>query len=596
MTDQARLDRRTERERLARKEAESLLEIKSRELYEVNQALAEKEANTRSILEAISDGILTYTPDGIIQTSNRAARELFQTEGESLEGCSISKLFPDAGFIGVSVEPHTNITQVVTGRRSDTDSFPCEVKLSSMALGGVWVPIITVRDITQQKLAQEQIRRLAYYDSLSGLPNRTLFQDRSVMAMNSASRHQELAALMFLDLDRFKRINDTLGHGTGDLLLRQISERLKSIVRCYDSVAAVDNEEYGPVLARLGGDEFTLLFQRIRNSNDVARKGQRILEGLRRPIVIKGRQMVITASIGIALFPEDGEDFEMLLRNADTAMYQAKKTGRDQAMFYSTSMNKEALRVLGLEQDLHQALAQGEFEVHYQPKISIKTRRLVGAEALIRWRHPQRGLISPGEFLPVAEDTGQIGPISDWVLIQVCQQIRQWLDKGLKPVQISVNISNQQFNSGRLLDTVRQVLAETGLESRYLELELTESIVMENAQQAVETLNQFREIGISLSIDDFGTGYSSMSYLKRLSVDKLKIDRSFIRDIASGSEEEAIIRAIIALAQSLRLRVIAEGVETEEQMRHLQQEGCDEVQGFLFSPAIEGDAFESLLK
>ncbi|MEJ1437075.1 MAG: EAL domain-containing protein [Candidatus Sedimenticola sp. (ex Thyasira tokunagai)] len=596
MSELERLQKRAQRERLARKEAERLLENKSRELFYANQTLAEREEKTRSVLQAINDGILTYDEEGIIQSCNPGAENIFGCQSSRLLDQPISSLFPSSTLLIPAEEHDPKHVEESRIRRVDGSSCPIELNIGVVTLGSGRVYIATLRDITERNTAQERIKKLAYYDALTGLPNRSVFLDRLELALNNAKRHDDLVAVMFIDLDRFKRVNDTLGHNVGDHFLTQVAKRLRNTIRTSDTVTQLHRDEDIPLLTRLGGDEFTLLLSRIRNANDVARVGQRILEDLRRPVRIDGHELVLTGSIGISLFPGDGEDADAVLRNADVAMYQGKKSGRDQATFYSSSMNETALHVLTLEEELRHALQNSEFEVHYQPKVSIQTRKPVGAEALVRWRHPKQGLMMPGEFLPVAEETGLLGPISDWVLRESCRQIRDWASSGRQPLPVSVNISNQQFNGEMLLNTLESVLQETGIDPGLLELELTESIVMENAPLAVEISCNIREMGISLSIDDFGTGYSSMSHLKRLALDKLKIDRSFVMDLGEDPEDEAIIKAITALAHSMRLEVIAEGVETEAQLNRLGQYGCDEAQGFLFSRAIPADEFAKWLE
>lgn len=598
MSELESLKRRAERERRARKEAERLLEDKSRQLFATNQQLAAREAKTRSILEAVSDGVVTYSASGVIQSANRVALELFGCQSAILPETSIEQLFPSpdlhCNLYPQAVNLHPPCQEVHALHREGW-SFPVELKVKLISNSDDQIFIATIADIRERQYAQKQIEQLAYFDRLTDLPNRTLFEDRILMSIENAQRHQERFAVMFLDLDRFKRINDTLGHAVGDRLLKQVAGRLRHSLRGTDSVGQVSADEYAPLLARLGGDEFTLLLSRVRHDTDVARLGQRILSYLRAPIHIDGHELVVSGSIGVALYPEDGSNSISLLRNADTAMYQAKQKGRDKVVFYTASMNASALKMLTLESDLRTALAEEQLVVHYQPKYIIKDHQLIGLEALVRWQHPQRGLLQPGEFLPMAEESGLIGPLSDWVLQKVCRQIRLWREVGYQPVQVSVNVSNQQFHGGQLIAVVTDALAETGIDPHYLELELTENIVMADVHVAMELLDALKSMGVSLSIDDFGTGYSSMSYLKRLPVDKLKIDRSFVRDIYTDPEDKAIARAIIALGHSLNLTVIAEGVEIQEQLDQLQQEECDQVQGFLFGRPVATAEIESQL-
>lgn len=593
MSELELLQRRAERERRARKAAESILEDKSRQLFDAYQTLSEREEKTRAILEAISDGILTYGADGGIQSANRAARDIFGYRAETLVALSMGQLFPHlraAEALYPSVNPPRASALETVARHADGSDVPVEFKVSLVSDHGGEIYIATVVDISARKQAQDQIKHLAYFDVLTELPNRVQFEDRLSLDLDQARRHGDTLAVMFLDLDRFKRINDTLGHAVGDELLKQVAERLRHAVRSTDLVGQPGGELGEMLLARLGGDEFTLLLSRIRGDNDVPRLAQRILETLRHPFHIGGMELVISTSIGVALYPGDGDDIGTLLRNADTAMYQAKEQGRDRVMFYATTMNATALNLLNMEADLRRALQLDQLEVHYQPKYLLAGRAMVGLEALVRWRHPERGLLLPGEFLPAATGAGLLGPLSDWVLERVCRQLKSWSGDGRAPLQVSVNVSNQQFHSGELVRTVARVLAETDIDARWLELELTENIVMGDVLMAKTMLGELKALGVSLSIDDFGTGYSSMSYLKRLPVDKLKIDRSFVDEIATDPEDRAIARAIIALGHSLNLRVIAEGVETEEQLLLLEQAGCDEVQGFYFSRALPPEA------
>jgi diguanylate cyclase (GGDEF)-like protein/PAS domain S-box-containing protein len=451
----------------------------------------------------------------------------------------------------------------------------------------------TVQDITERINSEEKIRFLAYYDALTGLPNRQLFLEHVNQALFTAQRDGSKVALLYLDLDRFKRINDTLGHSAGDKLLQEIAICLADSIRSSDIVAkACLPCKAGVSLSRLGGDEFTILLTGLAEEDHAARVAQRILELLSLPINIAGQEVYVSGSMGITLYPSDGEDVDMLMRNADVAMYHAKESGRNSFQFFSDHMNHRAMEKLGIETDLKRALERNELLLYYQPQIDLTTGRLAGLEALVRWQHPASGMMKPDMFIPIAEETGLIVDIGQWVLHEACRQTMQWRQAGFAPPRIGVNISSLQFKKQSLASLVRQVLQTTGLEARFLELELTESAIMQNVNDVNDTLNELKEIGVNLAVDDFGTGYSSMSYLKRFPLDTLKIDRSFVMDITTDPNDAAIIMAIIALAKSLGLRTIAEGVETKEQLQFLQEQACDEMQGFFISRPVSAHAAE----
>ena len=442
------------------------------------------------------------------------------------------------------------------------------------------------RDITGRKNAEEQIRSLAYYDALTGLPNRTFYKEILSRALTLAQRYRRNLATLFVDLDAFKRINDTLGHDAGDQLLQEVATRLTQGVRKSDSVARSDKEESQDAVSRLGGDEFIVLLNELSRIEDAAIAANRILTDLSQPFILSGQEVFITASIGISLYPSDGTDADSLLKTADIAMYHAKNQGKNNFQFYAESMNAATLERLNLENELHRAIERKEFFLHYQPKLDAKSRKVVGIEALIRWKHPDKGMISPAEFIPLAEESGMIVRIGEWVLSAACRQNRAWRAMGLPSVSISVNLSSRQFGHKDLVETVTRALKEVEMDPHHLELEITESTVMQNPEKAIATLKQFKEMGIRISIDDFGTGYSSLNYLRRIPFDSLKIDRSFVMNINTSPDDAAIVRAIIAMAHSLKLRVIAEGVQTEEQFAFLRELPCDEVQGYLFSKPL----------
>jgi diguanylate cyclase (GGDEF)-like protein/PAS domain S-box-containing protein len=440
-------------------------------------------------------------------------------------------------------------------------------------------------DISERKASEQRIHRLAYYDALTHLPNRTLFQDRLHTALQQAERQQAWVVLMFLDLDRFKPINDSLGHAAGDRMLKEMATRLLGCVADDDTVA------------RMGGDEFTLLLQpgatRQIALNRAIHVAEQILGSLVKPFVLEGREFFVTASIGIALSPQDGNELSQLMKNADTAMYHAKERGKNNFQFYQADMNASALERLELESDLRHALEQQEFTLYYQPQFSGDGKRLTGAEALLRWRHPRRGLVPPGDFIPVLEELGLVVEVGDWVLTEACRQLKAWHQAKVRVPKVSVNISARQFSDGQLGTRIATILNETGLPPACLELELTESILMREVNEAMLILDGLKCLGLSIAVDDFGTGYSSLNYLKQFPIDVLKIDRTFVDGLPSGEQDAQIARAIIAMAHSLNLAVIAEGVETHEQLEFLREHGCDEVQGYLFGRPMPPARFEA---
>src|SRR5882724_370668 len=430
--------------------------------------------------------------------------------------------------------------------------------------------------------ANARLRHAATHDALTGLPNRVLLADRLRQAIARSSRHQMRFAVLVVDLDRFKAINDSLGHIAGDELLQEVARRLSDLLRKEDT------------LARLGGDEFVLLIHEVSTPQDAEEVARKVLSQVALPVQLAGLDVHVSPSVGICLCPDDGVDSETLLQHADAAMYHAKKKGRNTYQFFAPAMNAFARERLELESGLRTALAQREFELHYQPKVDVATGRIESAEALIRWRHPKRGLIPPGGFIPLAEETGFIVQLGEWVLYEACRQARAWQAEGLH-LRMAVNLSARQFRQDSLIETVRGALTAARLEPRYLELELTESAVMQDAESSVQIMRRLSDAGLRISVDDFGTGYSSLSYLRRLPLDKLKIDRSFIREIVTSRDDAEIVRAIVTLAHSLHLKVIAEGVETAEQLTFLRSLGCDQYQGFHCSPPLPPAQFIALL-
>jgi diguanylate cyclase (GGDEF)-like protein len=439
-------------------------------------------------------------------------------------------------------------------------------------------------EIVERRQAEARVHHMAYHDGLTGLPNRALLSDRLDRAMLAAQRSDHKLAVMFIDLDRFKTINDSLGHLTGDHLLKEVASRLCRAVRASDTVA------------RLGGDEFVVLVPGIRSPDECIHVAEKLIEALATPFPFEGRLLHITPSIGICMYPDDGTDVETLMRHADAAMYHAKASGRNNYQFFTQRMNQAAAQHFELESSLRGALAKEEFELFYQPIIDIGTRRVHTMEVLLRWRRPEHGLILPDHFIPIIEENGLIVPVGEWVMRRACEQSVEWQRMGLRPVPLAVNLSPRQFMHRGLIESIRRILDETGIDPSLIEFEITETALMQHGEQTLDILGQINGMGIRLSIDDFGTGYSSLAYLKRFPVKKLKIDRAFIKDLEASAEDRAIVGAIIALSNSLQLSVVAEGVETEGQFDLLLGSGCQYAQGYLFSQPADTAEAQALLQ
>lgn len=464
----------------------------------------------------------------------------------------------------------------------DGSKIPVEVNVRVFMLNRTRVALSVARDITERKRAEERIYHLAYYDTLTELPNRALFIDRVAWGIVQARRSQMAAAVIFLDLDRFSTINDTLGSEVGDRLLQGVAQRLTGSLRETD------------VAARVGGDDFAVLAL-VAHAEDGARVAENLLEALRPAFEIDDHQLYVTASIGVSTYPYDGDDPHNLLKNAGAAMQLAKEQGGNSYQFFTPSMHTLGLKRLLLQSNLRRALERREFVLHYQPQVEAETGKTIAVEALIRWQNPERGLVAPGEFIPLAEDTGLIVPIGEWVLRTACSQCKSWQKLGFPQARVSINLSARQFQQPNLVQLIADALAGSKLDPNCLELELTENVVMKNPEQAAATLRRLKEIGVRISLDDFGTGYSSLSYLKNLPIDGLKIDRSFVRDLTSDPNDAAIIMAVITLAHSLKLKVIAEGVENEEQLSFLRLLRCDAVQGYFYSRPMPAEAVREWL-
>ncbi len=440
------------------------------------------------------------------------------------------------------------------------------------------------REITEQKVAEEHIHHMARHDGLTGLPNRLLFSSLLNAALKTAARYKRSFAVMFIDLDRFKFINDTLGHEAGDTLLKEITGRFKEALRASD------------VIARLGGDEFVVLVQEVPDRDHAATVARKLLSTAIRPVMLLGQECRVTASVGISLYPGDGEDEQTLMKNADSAMYHAKEEGKNNFQFYSSEISTQTLERLTLESNLRRAMERREFTLAYQAKVDLKSGRITGVEALLRWHNAELGAVSPAKFIPVAEETGLIVHIGRWVMKTACEQNVAWQRQGLPPISMAVNLSVRQFSDEHLVDDVAAILQETGMAPQLLELEITEGMIVHNVERAIKLLTAIKQLGVRLAIDDFGTGYSSLGQLKNFPIDTLKVDRSFIRDLATDSEDKAITSAIIAMGKTLSLTVVAEGVETVEQQAFLREQACDEMQGYYFSKPIAADDFAALLR
>jgi len=453
-----------------------------------------------------------------------------------------------------------------------------------------------VRDITERKSAEAKIYNLAYYDELTELPNRELFSQSLARTIAQAKQDRQKFAVLFVDLDRFKRINDTLGHTIGDELLKDVAARLAKCTRSTDSIEHFDPASAGNIkLARLGGDEFVIKLYGIDSEESVSQVATRIIDALTPPFTCAGHQFVVTPSIGIALYPQDGRNGEELLMNADSAMYRAKAVGRNNFKFYSETMRTKSLHRLDLENLIRSAIEEQQFKLNFQPKVEAESFRLVGAEALLRWHHPERGTIPPDDFIPIAEETGLIVPIGRWVLEEACKQVKHWASSPVGAVPVSVNISSHQFRDNGLVGDVLDAIRMAGIKPTQLELEITESVLLQDVDKTLIELRALKEAGVSLSIDDFGTGYSSLSYLKRFPIDTIKIDRSFVQDLHQDTDDAAICAAILAMSRQLGLNVVAEGVETREQLEFLRRHRCNHIQGYICSKPLTAEDFFALL-
>ncbi len=536
-------------------------------------------------------GLLTCRVDGGVLLCSPVAARLLAAEPVQMRGTPIGDWLAPLSVDG----PGFGAGQWETvGRRADGSTFPVELTVSETRLDGHAQYVVMLRDITERRVTQDRLQYLANYDSLTGLPNRTLFRDRLARAMARARRQQQSMALMFLDLDHFKVINDSLGHEVGDQLLRHVAQTLGDCLRSVDSVARPGADDPFTV-SRLGGDEFTVIAEQVGSAEDAALLARRIQEALEAPFHWLENELHVRASIGISMYPDDDTDLDGLIRHTDMAMYRSKAMGRGTYSFFSQELSAEVAARLSLESQLRRALERGEFVLHYQPKARLSDGRVTGVEALLRWDAPGRGLVSPERFISVLEDSGLILPVGAWVLRAACSQLAAWDAAGMPPLTLAVNLSSRQFRQPNLARFIADTLREAGVAPQRLELELTESLLMEDNEATRSALAALYALGVRVAMDDFGTGHSSLSYLKRFSIDTLKIDRSFVSELPHDPEDAAIATAIVAMGRSLNMKVVAEGVETPEQACYLRTLGCDEVQGYLLSRPMGGDKLPAWL-
>ncbi|WP_152401712.1 EAL domain-containing protein [Paenibacillus cellulositrophicus] len=557
-------------------ERELLLKKQNRRLHILNQV----------VIETTRNGIIITDRDGNITEFNKFAEILTGAKKQDV----INKPIPNAktnDFIkevlqtGKEYEDMEFMLRPKMGQDERVclfDAFP--IRDENMQIMGAFAQF---RDITERYHTQKQINYLAYHDDLTGLPNRRFFTGHIGELLRQGGKENRIFAVMFLDLDSFKKINDTLGHNNGDVLLQMVAERLKAC--CHGS---------DQLVSRMGGDEFTILLEEITDQTEAIQVAEEIIRAFEKPFAVDGYELYITASIGIAFYPQDGRDVEMLMKNADIALYQMKDDGKNNYNIFKSIPSGGGIERLTLENSIRKALQLEEFVLYYQPQIDSKTGEIIGTEALVRWNHPTLGLIPPAKFIPIAEETGLIVPLGKWVLKTACLQHQKWKEKGFTPMRVSVNLSSRQFSKHDLVETIKEILLETHIDPSYLELEITESMTM-NVEVAIEILGKLKELGILICIDDFGTGYSNLSYLKQFAIDRLKIDQSFVRDIMTDSNDADIVATVIAMAHKLGIDVIAEGVETKDQLNFLRSQNCHEVQGFYYYPPIPAEQIEQLL-
>ena len=558
---------------------------RTRKIQETYHAASEASLDAFFVLRSMFDaqGLIT---DFVLTDTNSRGEALIGAEKADLLGKTLCEVFPKSrtnGFLNDLVRvAQTGVSHEKEWRNAVSESRAEWLYRQVVPVADGVVAL--VRDISERKRLENKIQYQATHDGLTGLPNRHLLRQHLQSSIASAINSEHPVWVVFVDLDRFKNINDSLGHKVGDLFLKSIADRLQKEMRKTD------------IVARLGGDEFVVILPGGVNDKLTTATVQRIMETVSTPVLIEGRELSLSCSIGVAVYPNDGVTPEVLIERADIAMYRAKETGRDNFQFFTSAMNEHLLERLRFESDLRSAIVSNEFLLHYQPQVDLRSGKVVGMEALIRWRHPELGMVAPNRFIGVAEETGLIGPIGDWVIRTACAQNMEWQRAGYGPLRVAVNLSAHQFRQPDLVKSIAAVLQENNMEAHHLEIELTETLVMHDVENAIGVLRDLKALGVKLSIDDFGTGYSSLSYLRRFPIDVLKIDQSFVRDIALDSDDAVIVTSIISLAHSLRLDVIAEGVETVEQLAYLRRHGCDEMQGYYFSKPVAAVEFGQLLQ
>jgi diguanylate cyclase (GGDEF)-like protein/PAS domain S-box-containing protein len=555
---------------------------------QAEDALRESEAHFRALVEQASDSLYVHDVEGrFIDVNQRGYESLGYTRAELLRltVADIDTEFDAAQFGALRAQMALAgpVARESRYRRKDGTTFPVEIRLGPIEIGGHQHLLCLARDVTERQEMQDHIRHLAFHDSLTGLPNRAKFNGYLSHAVVQAGRYQKKLAVLFIDLDRFKNINDVLGHDAGDRLLQEMAHRLSACLRG------------GDLVARLGGDEFVVLIEEVADPAYVSHVARKILSAVEREYTLHGRALHVTASIGISTYPEDGAHELVLMKNADIAMYRAKERGKNNYMFYSAQMNQHSFELLALESGLRRALEHDEFVLYYQPKVDARSGRIKGVEALVRWRHPDLGLVLPELFIPVAEETGLIVPLGNWVLRRACEQQRLWRAQGLPVPRVALNLSARQFADDKLLTDIARALRHTQMEASALDFEITESMVMGNTDKTVQILASLRAMGARIAIDDFGMGYSSLSHLKQFPIDILKIDRSFVRDIPGNPVDEAIARAVIALGKNLGITTVAEGVENARQWQFLRDCECDEIQGYYFHEPLTAEALAQAL-
>jgi len=565
------------------------------ELDAAQQGIRRRNAHIRGIFNTVNEGIITMHDWGHMINVNPAAEKMFGYTNKQIIALSFTDLLSENDKIKYenyikmynknnSVEILGSGPHELTGLHKDGREFPIEVSINEMDTTDEKLFVGVIRDISQRKEQEQRLRHMANFDMLTGLPNRNLFKDRLHQAMQLALRKEWLIAVMYIDLDIFKRINDTLGHAAGDELLKEVSKRLQANLRASDTVA------------RLGGDEFSILIEDVRHIEQIITVAEQIIEAMNKPFNINKLEVLVTASIGITVYPFENNDVDNLLQMANIAMHKVKEHGRNGYRFYSVDMDKFALERLNMESRLRQALKNEEFILHYQPQVDLKTGKIIGVEALLRWEQPGKGLIPPLQFLPLLEETGLIIPVGEQILIMACEQTRLWQQQGFENIKMSVNLSARQFDDDQLVDKIIDILTKANIDSRLLELEVTESAIMQDAAISQEKLQTLAYHGFSIAIDDFGTGYSSLAYLKEFPVDTLKIDRSFVKDLEHQNNDRAIAHAIVNLAQALNLSVVAEGVENDLQLKILAELNCDIIQGYYFSKPLNAEDMTRMLK